>query len=35
MTNNGSTYIEERRKTNANNTERWQKWSQSINYVVE
>lgn len=35
MTNNGSTYIEERRKINANNIERWQKWSQSINYVVE
>ena len=35
MTNNGSTYIEERRKTNTNNINRWQKWSQSINYVVE
>lgn len=35
MTTNGSSYIEERRKTNMNNIERWQNWSQSINYVVE
>lgn len=35
MTNNGSSYIEERRKTNENNLKRWQEWSYSINYVVE
>ena len=35
MTNNGSSYIEERRKTNENNLKRWQNWSYSINYVVD
>lgn len=35
MTNNGSSYIEERRNINKNNIKRWQGWSQSINYVVE
>lgn len=35
MTNNGSSYVEERRNTNKNNIEKWQGWSQSINYVVD